>query len=32
LVNLLEERRRGLCVNRLGVGGCHCIHDSRDEG
>jgi hypothetical protein len=32
LVNLLEERRRGLRVNSLGVGGYHCIHDSRDEG
>jgi hypothetical protein len=24
-MNLLEELRRSLCVERLCVGGCHCI-------
>jgi hypothetical protein len=25
LVDLLEELRRSLCFDSLGVGGCHCI-------
>jgi hypothetical protein len=24
-MNLLEELQRSLCVDSLGVGGCHCV-------